>query len=188
MAHAPLPEGTLIPEGDTMKPASRPLTLDRLREVLSYEPRTGVFRWRIRLSRRNHVGDVAGTIATDGRRIIQIDSWHYKASRLAWFYHYGRWPESEVDHRDLDKSNDRIKNLREASSSQNAANVGRLSSNRSGFKGVSVRSPKYPDRFKAQIRKDGKRYFLGYFDTAIKAHEAYAVAARKLHGPFARVR
>ncbi len=79
-----------------MKPADRPLTRERLLEVLSYDPLTGIFRWRVCLSRRNHIGDQAGTIGEDGYRIIQIDGWHYKASRLAWLYHRGRWPDPQA--------------------------------------------------------------------------------------------
>lgn len=165
-----------------MKPADRPLTRDRLLEVLSYDSETGIFRWLVCKSRRNHVGDQAGTIGEDGYRIIQIDGWNYKAARLAWLYHYGRWPVPQADHRDLKRDNDRISNLREATDSQNGANTGLLASNRSGFKGVSHSR----DGWKAQIRKNGERKFLGYFDTPEEAHAAYCAAARDLHGDFAR--
>lgn len=168
-----------------MKPANRPLTIHRLIEVLSYDSETGIFRWMVCQSRRNHVGDQAGTIGSDGYRIIQIDGWHYKASRLAWLHYYGRWPVPQADHRDLDRDNNRISNLREATDSQNSANTGLLPTNRSGFKGVSRATPK-ATRWKAQIRKDGKRYFLGYFETPEKAHAAYCAAAQELHGDFAR--
>ena len=169
-----------------MKPADRPLTLERLREVLSYDSETGVLRWKVRQSRRNHVGDQAGTIAEDGYRVIQIDGWHYKAARLAWFYYYGRWPYPQADHRDLDRDNNRIANLREATDSQNGANVGLLSTNKTGLKGVSMGSANRRKRWKAQIRKDGERRFLGYFETPERAHAAYCAAAQQLHGEFAR--
>jgi hypothetical protein len=155
-------------------------------EVLTYDATTGVFRWKSCLSRRNHIGDQAGTVADDGYRVIQIDGWSYKASRLAWFYHYGRWPSPRADHRDLDRDNNRIENLREATDSQNAANVGLLSSNTSGFKGVSRASPNRTKPWKAEIRKDQKRKFLGYFGTAEEASAAYIAAAKVVHGEFSR--
>lgn len=170
-----------------MNPADRPLTHERLLEVLSYDPDTGVFRWNVRLSRRNRVDEQAGYIAGDGYRIIQIDGWHYKAGRLAWFYHYGRWPHPLVDHRDLNRDNSRLSNLREATYSQNAANAGVLRSNTSGFKGVSrVGPPNRAKPWRAQIRKDRKRIFLGYFATAEEAGAAYVAAADIAHGEFAR--
>lgn len=169
-----------------MKPANRPLTHDRLLEVLSYDPLTGVFRWRISLSRRNHIGDQAGTVAEDGYRVIQIDGWHYKASRLAWLYVHAQWPSDRIDHEDLDRDNNRIKNLREATESQNAANVGLLASNTSGFKGVSLGSLNRSKPWRAAIRKNQKRKFLGWFATAAEAGAAYQLAAEEAHGEFAR--
>jgi len=165
-----------------MKPANRPLTHERLLEVLSYDPGTGIFLWRVRLSRNTKVGDQAGTVAQDGYRIIQIDGWHYKASRLAWFYCHGRWPYPQADHRDLDRDNNRLKNLREATDSQNGANTGLLPTNRSGFKGVSYAR----GRWKAQIRKNGVRHYLGLYDTPEEASAVYISAAKKMHGEFAR--
>jgi hypothetical protein len=90
-----------------------------------------------------------------------------------------------VDHRDLDRTNNRWNNLRRATRSTNAANTRRQRNNTSGFKGV------YPHhktgRWYAQIRKDGRGYYLGSFATPQAAHEAYAAAARELFGEFARV-
>lgn len=165
-----------------MRPVDRPLTLERLRQVLSYDPVTGIFRWQTHLSRRNHIGDQAGTISQDGYRVIQIDGWHYQAARLAWLYQYGRWPVPMVDHRDLNKDNNALANLREATSSQNNINVAVLPGTRSGVKGVSFAR----GRWKAQIRHSGKRIYLGQFATPEEAHAAYKTAARKLHGDFAR--
>lgn len=165
-----------------MLPADRPLTHRRLVEVLSYDSETGIFRWRTASSRRIKPGDEAGTIAADGYRVIQIDGLHYKAARLAWFYVYERWPRNWIDHRDLNKMNNRISNLREADGSQNHANVALRSSNTSGQTGVS---PVPYNRWKATIRKNGERFYLGTFLTIEEAAAAYQQAAKDKHGAFA---
>lgn len=168
-----------------MKPADRPLTYDRLIQVLSYNRRSGIFRWRISLSKRNHIGDQAGTIGSDGYRIIQIDGWHYKAGRLAWLYCHRRWPNPLADHKNRKRDDNRIRNLREATNTQNCTNVGMLRNNTSGFKGVSRISGTRRKPFRAAIRVGEKRLFLGYFKTARSAGRAYCNAAKKYHGKFA---
>ncbi len=71
--------------------AARDLTLARLREVLDYDPATGVFTWKVRLSDNVPPGRVAGPSG-----IIRIDRGKYRASRLAWFYVHGEWPTGQV--------------------------------------------------------------------------------------------
>lgn len=172
-----------------MKAVPRPLTLERLKSLLSYDPKTGIFRWKVAQSRRNHVGDEAGSIHKNtGYRFIQIDGIAYTAGRLAWFYHYGRWPEGEADHEDLNKLNNRIRNLRDATGAQNKHNVGILRNNTSGFKGVSRFKDSIDRPWRAQIRLNGERHYLGRFATAEEAAAAYSRAANSLHGKFARLR
>lgn len=89
-----------------------------------------------------------------------------------------------VDHRDNDGLNNRRKNLRLATTSQNGMNAGPQKNNTTGFKGVSlvVRNGKYA----AVIIADRKHYNLGHFPTPQEAHAAYQGAAKVLHGKFAR--
>ena len=95
------------------------LTADRLRSVLSYAPATGIFRWKVSGSTRAPVGTIAG--AKNGRcyRQIRIDGRPYSASRLAWLYKTGKWPNSELSYINGKPSDTRWANLREATSSQN---------------------------------------------------------------------
>lgn len=157
------------------------LSPDRLRELIDYDPATGIFRWRIG-TRVVPAGTECGFALKDGRRVICVDNETYQAGRLAWFYVKGEWPSLEVDHRDCDPSNNRWKNLREATVSQNMANRGLQRNNTSGFKGV------YPEgrKFFAQItvRREVKR--LGTFDTPAQAAAAYDAAAIAHFGEFAR--
>jgi len=91
----------------------------------------------------------------------------------------------DVDHRNGDGLYNRRDNIRLATSSQNHCNRSISKANTSGFKGVSWDRQK--GRWQARIKLRGQQTWLGYFDTAEDAHKAYAAAATKLHGDFARV-
>jgi hypothetical protein len=166
------------------------LTIERANEVLSYDPTTGVFVWKVdRLAGgkgqiiKARAGDVAGH-HTAGYRTISIDCRKHKAHRLAWFMTYGQWPAEHIDHINGDPSDNRIANLREATRFENMRNSKRKSRNKSGIKGVAW----VPKRGKwgAWIRYEGKNKYLGYYATAEHAHNAYALAAYMFHGEYAR--
>jgi hypothetical protein len=94
----------------------------------------------------------------------------------------GKLPDREADHRDRDGSNDRWRNIRPATRSQNTMNRGRYKTNTSGFKWVSwhIRRKMYI----ASVSRNKKRKHLGYYLTA---GEAYAIAktyAEGSHGQF----
>lgn len=153
------------------------LTADRLRDLLHYDPDTGLFIWRQSAARRIKVGSPAGTVSRKGYVKIQIDRKVYSAHRLAWLYIHGRWPEHSIDHINRVRSDNRAVNLRDATDSQNARNCGIRKTNTSGYKGVSYwRKSK---KWAAQIYLQGKNTLLGLFDTPEMAAEAYASAAKK---------
>lgn len=158
------------------------LTQNELRELLHYDPATGLFRWRVDRNQNVKAGDIAGTTEATNYVRIYVKGRFYKAHRLAWFYMTGEWPSDQIDHRDRDRANNRWKNLREATYPQNAANAPARSNSRTGFKGVHP----HGDKFEAQIRINGEKVYLGIFDTAKEAAAIYALAARDLHGEFAR--
>lgn len=160
-----------------------PLTVERLREVLSYDPETGV------LSRRHSrfralQGKDAGSLDSWGYRQIRIDGRLYLAHRLAWFYVTGKWPEGGLDHANCDKADNRFANLRPAGLAENARNKPRSAANSSGLKGAFWR--KDTRRWFSKICVNRRNVFLGNFDTPEAAHQAYCKAAREHHGDFAR--
>jgi hypothetical protein len=158
------------------------LNVCRLREVLHYNPETGVFTWLVSAG-RVRAGDVAGSISNPRRyRNISIDGRKYLAHRLAWLHTTGEWPPVFMDHINGDTSDNRIANLRPATQTQNRANTRRASNNASGFKGVCWHRRKW----RAQLIVNGVLYHLGLFDTPEKAHAAYVTAAEKHFGKFAR--
>ena len=157
------------------------LTHARLLECLSYEPETGDLLWRLGGAGRRKIGAVAGNIE-NGYRRISIDDKSYMAHRLVWFYAHGVWPR-EVDHKDGNRANNRLDNLREATRSQNNANMRRPRDNTSGFKGVAWHPNGY---YTAQIIVNKVKHYLGHFDDPAKGHAAYVEAAKRLNGEFAR--
>lgn len=160
------------------------LTIYRLKQVLGFNPDTGTFTWKIALSNNTAVGAIAGYQRKGGYLVINIDGRSYVAQRLVWFYVTEEWPLDELDHRDLNKGNNRFENLRPASHSNNAANCHRRKDNTSGHKGVSF--DKRRGKWAAYINCNGARHSLGYHDSAIVAGSAYCVAADRLFGEFAR--
>jgi hypothetical protein len=148
---------------------------ERLQELLHYDPETGDIRWRVRVAKRIRVGDLTGSREKRGYRRIMIDARLYLAHRLAWFYVHKEWPEREIDHINCDPSDNRLVNLRPATSSQNKANRRPNRSSSSPFKGATW--CKRHRRWLAQIRINGTRKSLGYHASAQEAHAAYCEAA-----------
>ena len=130
-------------------------------------------------------GSAAGTGAGKGYRYRKVGGVEYRTSRLAWLFATGEWPPKgiEVDHINGDRADDRIANLRLATTRENCRNRGVNRANTTGVKGVH----RHRGRYIARISADDKRLFLGSYPTAEQAHAAYAAAAERLHGEFARV-
>ena len=160
------------------------LSFDRLREVIQYEPLTGVFLWKSS-KKSTYILRVAGCLNYYGYRVIRIDQTNYTAHRLAWLYTYGKWPDVEIDHINLVKDDNRIYNLREATRSQNQRNTRKLCGNTSGFKGISWNNN--AGKWQVYIRTNSKRIHLGYFFSLSDAADAYSTASSKYHGEFGRV-
>lgn len=159
------------------------LTHRRLKQVLHYDPQSGLFTWRERrwgaATRHGAKRGQTGSVANGKYLMIRIDCRLYLAHRLAWFYIYKKWP-SQIDHADMDGFNNRINNLRLADDCENGSHKGRRSDNTTGYKGVT----RAWGKFQAQIKSRGKHYYLGLHKTAEEAHAAYCAKAKELHGKF----
>jgi hypothetical protein len=160
-----------------------------LRELLHYNPATGIFTRRVTRSSNARAGDIAGTLDSYGYRQIKIDRRLYLAHRLAVLYFTDVWPDCALDHVNRVKDDNRWKNLRlAANETLSSANKPLLTNNTSGFKGVirsRGRHGKVGRKFKAQIRLKGRHTHLGCFNTASDAAYAYNIASRLFFGPFA---
>jgi hypothetical protein len=163
------------------------LTAEILRDLLTYDPTTGIFQWRVRAGPRA-AGSIAGSKSDDGYWVIGIGGKVYKAHRLAYLYMTGEWPSGQVDHRNIDHADNRWDNLRPANTSNNKANNPGYRGRRHALpKGVYRASRSNRRRFIAQIRVRGENIYLGSFQTAEDAHAAYSAAANQHFGEFANV-
>lgn len=164
------------------------ITAERLRELLDYDPETGLFRWK--MDRPKAIkGDVAGCVATrDGGkqyRIIRIStkgSKNYYAHRLVFLWMNGVYPTKQIDHIDGDGLNNRWSNLRECTPKENALNKRAGTLNKTGYLGVHQVSS---GLFVAQIAGHGERkqHLLPY--QRLLNAKARDDEAKKLHGEFA---
>ena len=162
------------------------LSVARLRDLLRYDPETGNFLWLKSRAGQPRPGSIAGWVRPDGYVQIRIDKHRYLAHRLAWFYINEKWPEAEIDHIDLDPSNNALSNLREARHSQNMSNVLPRKRNKIGLKGA-YQTNYSKDRWVASISLNGKSKRLGVFASPEAAHEAYCKAAKEHFGDFSRL-
>lgn len=137
-----------------------------------------IFRWDddanqlIRLVRTTNgvrIGDIAGNKRSDGRVELKIKNRSYLRYRVVFAMTHGRWPKNTVDHIDLDSSNDRINNLREATYDEQQQNRKPMKS-KLGLYGVKQHGP---CRFESYLKVNGKRHYFGIFPDA---HMAHAVA------------
>lgn len=157
------------------------LSHERLQQLLSYDPATGLFTCRVNRRCKAMAGTIAGSLSSTGYVHLTIDRKPYLAHRLAWFYVHGSWPADQVDHRNEIKSDNRIENLRLASKAQNMLNTRIRSDNTSGVKGVSFTKR---GKWVAYISKDGKRIHLGTYPEKADAESAVNSAREEFHGEF----
>ena len=154
------------------------ISVEELKDALSYDSETGIFRWRKRFAKAVHVGDIAGSPDNKGYIMIGFRKRIYKAHRLAWLYVYEKWPSNLIDHINGDKSDNRIKNLREVDAGGNSENIRRPNKrNKSGFMGVIF----YQNKWRASMTVNGKTKWLGDYATPEEAHQAYLEAKRRHH-------
>lgn len=182
--------------------ATNALPVSFLRECLDYDPRTGVFRWRARpeshftdprvhtrwnrhkagaraFVTENAKGYLRACMTYDGREI------EIMAQRAAWALMTGEYPEELVDHKNTIRTDNRWRNLRSATQSQQNMNRRVNATATSGLKGA-VPCSTQAGKWRSQIMIDGKSKHLGRFESAEAAHAAYVAAAAATFDEFAR--
>ena len=159
------------------------LTQQRLKELFHYDEVTGNFL-RIKGVKKGPAGVVAGCMAKNGYITISVDCVRYYAHRLAFMYQTGSFP-IQVDHIDMNRSNNAWGNLRSANNSKNGSNRKSIKGAISAFKGVSMH--KASGLWRARIKVNGKEKHIGLFENEIEAAIAYDKAATQYFGEFARL-
>ena len=150
---------------------------DDLSQWLSYDPDTGVVRWKTSPKYNVPVGCRAGCVTAAGYRRIKFKGRGYMEHRVAWLLHTGEWPFDQLDHINGNRGENMWLNLREATRRENLQNGqvhrnGRL---------PGAKPYKNTGRWISNIKIDGILIHLGYFDTELEAHKAYMKEARHAH-------
>jgi hypothetical protein len=156
---------------------SKSIPINTLREAFQHDAATGDLKWKMKSSRKIIVGSVAGTRRADGYVSVRYLGCLMLAHRVVWAIHHGKWPAHEIDHKNGIKYDNRIENLREATSTQNKYNAKARKSNiSSGIKGITY----YPSMRKWMVRVKSK--YIGYFlslEEAIQAHRNEEISVYK---------
>ena len=155
------------------------LTYDIVREIFTYNPETGILRWKAHRGRVS-CGSIAGSLDEKGYMRVMIDGHHYRSHRIIWLYMTGELPVFDIDHKDTDRSNNKWNNLRPATKSQNASNYMR----KSGTRGISFH--KATQKWTASIKHSAKQMHLGLFASKSDAMICYNYHAAYLFGAFAK--
>jgi len=147
----------------------------------AFEYRDGNLIWR-KCKKSEHLGKPAGYLHSKHSRYwsIQINGRSYLAHRLIWFYHTGQWPTNDIDHIDQNKLNNCIENLRECTRAENMQNKSKRPE-KNPYTGVS--KPNKSGKYEAYIGINRQRIYLGVFNTAEAARDAY-LAAKRIHHTF----
>lgn len=162
------------------------VTAELVREMFDYNPVTGHMTWKTvpRFARRIKAGKRAGSLNHYGYRTLSIGNRYFAEHRVVWLHYYGKWPDLDLDHRDVNAENNAIDNLREASDSLNQINTRRSKMNKCGYKGVYKKKGR--DYYEAYLRYDGKQRYLGKSEDPAIAHQMYVEKAIEIFGEFAR--
>lgn len=152
-----------IQDRDRDEVKAQPLTQERLKELLAYDPESGWFTWRVNNSVAKP-GERAGGMHGLGYRMIGLEYKKYLEHSLAYFYMTGEWPTLQIDHLNRNKTDNRWANLRHGTRSENGHNKGLHPRNTTGYAGVIV----HGNGFRAVIRVEGNEY-TGWFNTVAEA-------------------
>lgn len=152
------------------------LTQERLKEKLHYCQESGIFtkickktgELTVPVKGKNTLGYIA----------VGIDYHRYYAHRLVWLYMFGTMPKRTIDHINGNPSDNRLCNLRECSHADNQKNQKKPKNNTSGYKGVTF--CRVTNKWKSQLKHNGKNHNIGLFETPKEAHAAYMEKAEDI--------
>jgi hypothetical protein len=153
------------------------LTFEQVRNIINYDPVSGVAKWNTKLYRGKHsAGDVINNVHHNNKISyyrVQVCGVRYMLHKLIVLYMTGEYPTSKVDHIDGDGLNNKWDNLRHVTNAENGRNCSINSNNTSGHLGVS----KFRNGWRVRVKFNGIEKHIGVFqdfDQAVKAsRQAY---------------
>jgi hypothetical protein len=145
------------------------LSQARVQELFDYRE-DGELIWRVQVSSRALVGNVAGCLNGKGYKVTGIDGKLYRNHRLIWLWNFGYFPENDLDHINRIRDDNRIENLREVSRVCNMRNARVYKDSFSGVTGVCWR--KETSKWSARIKISSKNIYLGHYETKLEAAKA----------------
>lgn len=146
-------------------------TPEELRNLLDYDPETGVLTWRA--GKRGKAG-----YADDGYRSVKVRGRACREHRVAWAIAHGQWPQHTIDHINGIKCDNRLSNLRDVPNSENQKNRPKQANNMSGCTGVYWHKPS--QKWRAKVKIDGWWKWIGDFQHKFDAILARLLAERDL--------
>jgi len=164
-----------------------------LDKILKYDSETGKLYWKARditmfkdrraysVFKSNHEGKEAGHKASSGYVDIRVGKSLIKSHRIVWKMSYGEDPLVSVDHVNGDRSDNRLDNLRLATSQENSRNS--HSHSKTGYKGVTERQ----GNFIVQWCVRDTNHFQRGFKDKVTAAKYYDKVVYELYGEFAKL-
>lgn len=175
------------------------LTQETLRELLDYNPETGIFTWKprplgtfasVRAGNQwnsRFSGKPAGcTDQLNGYTKITVHGRTCSAHQLVWLYVYGKRPKHEIDHINGVRNDNRLKNLRDVPHVTNQQNQKRAQKSNQSCGLLGVTWNKQSEKWQSYIRYGGRRHFVGHFSCPKEAHSAYLERKAKHHPGYVR--
>lgn len=156
------------------------VTAERARELLDYNPETGMLVWKVYRNPMAQAGFTVTSVCNNGYTVVGIDGKVYQAHRVAWLIIHGCWPPEQLDHENRIRTDNRLLNLRVMDIAGNMKNKSKARNNTSGHTGVYQTKH---GNWIARIASGRKQINLGTFDTieaAVAARQA-ANAAHNFH-------
>jgi len=169
------------------------LTVEVARELLEYDPATGVLTWKPRDQKwftykdfhihwnSRWAGKTVGTLSKRGYLVFNVRNKLHTAHRTAWMLFHGEEPAGLIDHRNGDPTDNRITNLRCTSHKVNSENQREKSQGKTLPLGVFPVNGSKTGKVFARIIVNGRRKYLGTFEDPEEAARVYLKAKRELH-------
>lgn len=163
---------------NSLKVSEQNLTVEKIREYLNYDLETGILIWKKKSARNTNIGDRTGSLKPNGYRYIRFDNFECLEHRLIWFGMTGEWPNKEynIDHIDLNKSNNVWTNLRKVTITENNLHAVARITSKTGFRGI--KEIRKSGRYLARIMVNKQEIYIGSYnsiDAAVSARNLKAL-------------